>query len=49
VFDAVYGVGSAHGRLIPELRFVNRYHDDAGCIRALAGSIARYWKAPWAT
>jgi ferrochelatase len=44
VFDAVYG-WAGKVRHIPELRFVNHYHDDAGCIRALAGSIARYWKA----
>jgi ferrochelatase len=31
-------------RAIPELRFVNHYHDDARYIAALAGSIQRYWQ-----
>ncbi len=30
-------------RLLPELRFVNQYHDDRGYIDALAGSIRAYW------
>ena len=41
-FDAVYA-WAAHTRSIPELRFVNHYHDDAGYIRALAKSIRAYW------
>lgn len=44
VFDAVYAWAS-RTRAIPELRFVNRYHDDAGYISALAASAQRYWKA----
>ena len=43
VFDAVYG-WAAQVRSIPELRFVNRYHDDAGYIRALARSIQAHWQ-----
>ena len=42
LFDAVY-TWAAKVRNLPELRFVNRYHDDAGYIAALAGSIQRYW------
>ena len=30
-------------RWIPELRFVNQYHDDPGYIAALAASIRTYW------
>ncbi|OGB34554.1 MAG: ferrochelatase [Burkholderiales bacterium RIFCSPLOWO2_12_FULL_61_40] len=44
VFDAVYA-WAAKVRNIPELRFVNRYHDDAGYIRALASNIQRHWQA----
>ncbi len=43
VFDAVYA-WAAKVRNIPELRFVNRYHDDAGYIQALASNIQRHWK-----
>jgi protoporphyrin/coproporphyrin ferrochelatase len=32
-------------RSIPELRFVNRYHDDRGYLQALARSIERHWRA----
>jgi protoporphyrin/coproporphyrin ferrochelatase len=42
VFDAVYAWAS-HARAIPELRFVNRYHDDPGYINALAARIRTYW------
>ena len=42
IFDAVYDWG-AHTRLIPELRFVNRYHDDPGYIGALAASVRKHW------
>jgi ferrochelatase len=42
VFDRVY-TWAAQVRSVPELRFVNRYHDDAGYIRALAGTVARHW------
>jgi ferrochelatase len=44
VFDAVYA-WAAKTRRIPELRFVNSYHDHAGYIQALAASIRRHWKA----
>ena len=44
LFDAVYA-WAGKVRNLPELRFVNRYHDDAGYIKALAQSISRYWKA----
>ena len=43
VFDAVYHWAN-QVRTIPELRFINRYHDDAGYIRALAHSIRSYWQ-----
>jgi len=44
LFDAVYA-WTGQVRALPELRFVNHYHDDAGYISALATSIQRYWKA----
>ncbi|GAB3662596.1 ferrochelatase [Ramlibacter alkalitolerans] len=31
-------------RSIPELRFVNRYHDDRGYVQALAQRIQRHWR-----
>ncbi len=43
LFDAVYA-WAATVRNLPELRFVNRYHDDAGYIESLAASIGRHWK-----
>ncbi len=43
VFDAVYA-WAARTRALPELRFVNHYHDDAGYIGALASSVQRHWK-----
>ena len=43
LFDAVYA-WAATVRNLPELRFINRYHDDAGYIAALAASIERHWK-----
>ncbi len=43
VFDAVY-TWAAKVRRIPELRFVNNYHDDAGYIHALAERIKAYWQ-----
>lgn len=43
VFDAVYA-WAAKLRRIPELRFVNGYHDDAGYIQALAARISKYWQ-----
>lgn len=42
VIDAV-NAWSARQRRIPELRFVNRYHDDEGYIRALARRIEDHW------
>jgi len=41
-FDAVTNE-LQHWRLIPELRFINHYHDNAHYIDALAKSINRYW------
>jgi protoporphyrin/coproporphyrin ferrochelatase len=43
VFDHVYR-WSMRTRLIPEWRFVNRYHDDAGYIGALSASVQAHWK-----
>ena len=43
VFDAVYA-WAGHQRHVPELRFVNRYHDDPGYIEALARSIEAHWR-----
>ena len=43
VFDAVYG-WAAKVRRIPELRFVNHYHDDDGYIEACAASIRAHWQ-----
>ena len=44
VFDAVYA-WAAKTRSLPELRFVNHYHDDTGYIRALGKAIRAYWMA----
>nr|WP_295776674.1 ferrochelatase [Rhodoferax sp.] len=44
VFDAVY-TWAARTRTLPELRFVNHYHDHPDYIGALANSIQRHWKA----
>ncbi|MEH3087433.1 MAG: ferrochelatase [Xylophilus ampelinus] len=44
VFDMVYAWGRRQ-RNLPELRFVNRYHDDAGYIDALAARIEAHWAA----
>jgi ferrochelatase len=43
VFDAVYS-WAQRTRALPELRFVNHYHDDGDYIAALAARIQRYWK-----
>ena len=43
VLDAVYA-WAQRTRAIPELRFINRYHDDANYIAALAARIERHWK-----
>lgn len=44
VVDAVCA-WTARVRNQPELRFVQRYHDDAGYVEALAASIRRHWDA----
>ena len=44
VFDAVYAWAQTC-RTLPELRFVNHYHDEPGYISALAMSVLRHWKA----
>ena len=44
VFDAVYA-WAARTRCLPELRFVNHYHDHPDYIGALANNIQRHWKA----
>ena len=44
VFDAVY-TWAARTRALPELRFVNHYHDHPDYIGALANNIQRHWKA----
>jgi len=44
VIDAVHG-WSRDVRRLPELRFVNSYHDDPGYIEALARSVERHWQA----
>ena len=43
VFDAVcaWAAGTRHA---PELRFVNRYHDDLAYIEALTKHIRGYWR-----
>lgn len=43
VFDAVY-TWAARIRRIPELRFVNHYHDHAGYITALAARVREHWR-----
>jgi ferrochelatase len=44
VFDAVYAWGQ-RTRTLPELRFVNRYHDEPLYIDALAKNVHRHWQA----
>jgi protoporphyrin/coproporphyrin ferrochelatase len=44
VFDAVYD-WARKVRNLPEFRFVNRYHDDAGYILALKNSVHKHWMA----
>ena len=44
VFDAVY-TWAAKVRCLPELRFVNHYHDAPGYINALADKIRAHWQA----
>ena len=43
VIDAV-ATWTQQIRHLPELRFVNRYHDDAGYIAALANSVTEHWQ-----
>ena len=43
VIDAVQA-WTLRQRHMPEFRFVNRYHDDAGYIDALAQGVERYWQ-----
>jgi ferrochelatase len=43
VIDAV-AAWTGKQRHVPELRFVNRYHDDRGYVQALAGRIERHWQ-----
>ncbi|RZU02533.1 ferrochelatase [Rivibacter subsaxonicus] len=42
-FDKVYEWASRQRR-VPELRFVNSYHDDPGYIEALALSVLQHWQ-----
>ena len=42
VFDAVYRWASAT-RLVPELRFVNHYHDDPLYIEAMVKQVRKHW------
>ena len=42
VFDAVYTWG-LRTRQLPEMRFVNHYHDHPGYIQALAAKIQAHW------
>jgi ferrochelatase len=41
-FDAV-AAWAQRSRRMPELRFINRYHDDPGYIAALAASVRDHW------
>lgn len=43
VCDAVYA-WAARTRALPELRFVNHYHDDPDYLFALAASVQRHWE-----
>jgi protoporphyrin/coproporphyrin ferrochelatase len=43
VFDAVY-TWAAKTRTVPELRFVNHYHDHAGFIEALVQRVRGHWQ-----
>jgi ferrochelatase len=44
VFDAVY-LWAARTRTIPELRFINHYHDHPGYIQALGQRVHDHWDA----
>ncbi|MEJ2514454.1 MAG: ferrochelatase [Gammaproteobacteria bacterium] len=43
-FDAV-AAALARWRWVPELRFINHYHDEPGYISALASSLREHWEA----
>lgn len=43
VIDAV-GAWAAKARWVPEMRFVNHYHDDPGYIGALAARVTAHWQ-----
>jgi ferrochelatase len=43
LFDAVYA-WAGKTRNLPELRFINHYHDDARYIEALASKVRQYWQ-----
>ncbi|MEX8519104.1 MAG: ferrochelatase [Leptothrix sp. (in: b-proteobacteria)] len=43
VFDAVYA-WAGRTRAVPELRFVNHYHDDKAYINALANRVLAHWQ-----
>lgn len=43
VLDDV-GAWMARTRRLPELRFINHYHDDAGYVDALASQVRRHWE-----
>jgi len=44
LFDQFYRWAS-RTRYVPELRFVNHYHDDPGYIAALAATVRKHWQA----
>jgi ferrochelatase len=44
LFDAIYSWAS-RTRCVPELRFVNHFHDDPGYINALAATVRKHWQA----
>lgn len=43
LFDAIYA-WAAGVRKLPELRFINRYHDDPGYLHSLSQNIQRHWQ-----
>ncbi len=43
VMDEVFAWGRST-RLLPELRHINRFHDDAGYLEALANTVRRHWQ-----
>ncbi len=42
VWDAI-GQWATRARRIPEFRFIQHYHDDAGYVRALAADVRQHW------